>query len=83
MLNVVVFRTSNTYAQGHIVAEGYWQAFCGETVPQSIREVWDDPRNPYRNKSNATCTGCVAEWQNGRTAGGRDVSGEQTESEGL
>lgn len=82
MLNVVNFRTGNEYVQGHIVADDYWVSFCGKSVPASIREVWTDPRNPYRNKGNATCTDCIAEWKLGRTMGGKDVQVEQTESTG-
>lgn len=84
MLNVVVFRTSNTYAQGHIVEEGCWQAFCGAGVPSAIQEVWTDPRNPFLNKGPVTCQLCLYEWNNGRTGGTvAHVQPEQAESDGT
>lgn len=83
MLNVVTWRTSNTYAQNHIVATGYWHAFCGAGMPPAIREVWDDPRNPFKNKGDVTCLDCIEEWKSGRTEGYRNnVPAEQTESGG-
>jgi len=85
VLNLVTFRTSNTYAQTHIVAEGFWEAFCGTVVPAPVREMWGDPRNPYVNKPKAvvTCRECIAEWQAGRKTGGRTVEIPETESEGV
>lgn len=83
--NLVTFRSSNTYAQTHIVAEGFWMAFCGSVVPAPVREMWGDPRNPYVNRQGATvtCQECLAEWRDGRTTGGRENSVPTAESDSV
>lgn len=79
-LVIVTFRTDVTYAQNHILEDGLWRTFCGAAIPEAIREVWTDPRNPFIRAKMATCGDCVHEWNNGRRGGTSYVQEQQTES---
>jgi hypothetical protein len=71
MLHVVLLRTGDVAAQGHIVSDGCDKTFCAEQIPAFILLQWDDPKNPWMNTQNATCTACVGEFNNGRRYGWR------------
>jgi hypothetical protein len=72
-VKVVVYRKSDTHAQGHILARGYDHAFCGDHVPNMLVEQYDDERNPYIGKGSVTCHACLAEFNAGRRSGYRDM----------
>lgn len=71
MLHVIVIRKDGEkIAHGHIAAEDtHSHVFCGDSVPQVVLDMWNDPRNPYQNKGTVTCIGCLSEWKAGRTIG--------------
>lgn len=74
MLFVVTIRSEGEkYAQGHISEGDSVQVFCGIFIPAPVLEVGlSNPANPYVGKANATCKGCISEFQNGRRQGFRE-----------
>jgi hypothetical protein len=74
MLLVITVRPEGKkYADGHIVAEGFDRAFCGQGIPSAVIEVGlSNPANPYVGKAPATCAACISEYNNGRRDGFRE-----------
>lgn len=63
------------FAEGHIGTDGYDFTFCGLGIPEQIKLMWDDPRNPYKGRGNVTCMDCLEEFNEGRRSGHR-VAGD-------
>lgn len=79
MLLVVTIRSEGSkYAEGHISEESSDRVFCGVPIPVPVLECGlANPGNPYVGKANATCSGCISEWSNGRRSGFRnEASGD-------
>jgi hypothetical protein len=73
MLYVVTLRNGDTFAEGHIVADGFDKTFCAEQLPQWLLIGWPDLRSPYIGKQSVTCTACRSEWLAGRRGGWRGL----------
>lgn len=71
MLHTVTLRLDDKHSEVHIVSDGSDRVFCGQAIPGWLLIGWPDPRSPYINKRNVTCTACLGEWNNGRTHGWR------------
>ena len=81
MLYVVTLRNGDTFAEGHIVADGFDKTFCAEQLPQWILIGWPDLRSPYIGKQSVTCTACRSEWLAGRRGGWRGLEPVPDDSE--
>lgn len=74
LLIVTIRKEGDKFAFGHICEANSNRVFCGTHIPAPVLETGLlELKNPYVGKVPASCLDCIAEYNNGRREGFREV----------